>query len=729
MQFNIKNIKYILGGLPLLVLSSCVNEYFDGPEENAMKGEPLYLTIQIKTSEGSGTRAIPENSELVNGEEGSEHPTGDKIQGAHAIFFDAGGRFMAMADMNPMNYKNWNAVPSDKDLEDGLTGTPGHHGEPDYTGENGIEATYFTVLNASLNEAEQPKKVLVVLNDDAIKGQLDKYAVAGSTIEDFKGIVWQNLQDGTSQLSQNYAGSSFYFDEDTKKDTRYFTLSNAAYVDANGVEHYAYDIPRDAFKKTQKEAKESQGVIVHVERMVSKFTPIFQGYTSDNLTYRPYDGNQVTIAEFDSEGNPIYHSENWNMTITGWAMNGLETQNYLFKKITNTPYYGWTVNGNNGWNDTKEYRSYWGEDPHYKTGEGIYPFQYRPAVEKNHLKDGFKYYGDQRRHGYFESRNENQTYDWALKYFSYNDLNENGIRQDAYAPENTYEESIATTSDLDNRNNKIAGTHMLFCADLHVSTDGMSDYQDVGEHFYRDRIGICYYTEADLFWGFVRAVNRKLESQGYMQYMRYTWDENDPNPITPESRYFYGSGKMKLYHGNNEITYEYVQQLFDSKTPLTIPAKVLHGDGKVLPWLSDNQLNIRNENGSVVTVTYHRGDFNEDLMNYEYEEVEGGFGTDDLMSLFYEWCGAVDHYHWGKMYYAAPILHSSKDENGSQDIYGIVRNHWYKIRLLTVLNLGTPIDDLDQRIIPDNVYTKDNIKVDVEILPWHILDFSVDLPN
>ena len=725
MQLNLKYLRKIIYlFFPVLAFSSCVYDELDEiTKDGLVGGEKMYITIQVKSAEGLDTRALPEGSSYENGEEETEHPTSAKIQGAHAIFFDDLGNFMGMADMNPMKYENGGS----------------HHEE---TSSDGIEAYYYSILEASKEKSEQPKKVLVVLNDSPVLDQINSKAHAGSTIENFKEIIWRDLQGGGNRVSRTFAGAAT-----TADGKAYFTLSNASYLDANGNEHYEYEIPEGSFKESQKAAEDSPGVIVHVERMVSKFTPVFLGYTSDKLTYRPYDGNQLTIIKFDDNGEPTYEAQNWNMTVTGWGMNGIETENYLFKKIQNTSYYGW--NAENGWNDTYQWRSYWGEDPHYKlNGEGIYPFQYRFAVEKNHDRN-FKYYGDQANHGVFEDRSEDQIYDWALKYYSFNELNDNNrtgsatYSEHAYAPENTYAEGLSTSPDLDyenKRNNKIAGTHMLFCADLKVTDDGLSNFQPVGEHFYRDRIGICYTSDIDLFWGFVRAVNRKLESQGYMAYTFYNWDENNPDPIIPEPRYFEGTGKMKLYYDGTIIDYSFIKNLKVQGCRLSIPAPILHGDGKVFPWvipdgedidnwLDLNKLEIRDEKGDEVTDTYYRKGFNPGTMAYDYEEVPGGFTVDDLASLFYEWCGAVDHYKYGKMYYAAPILHSAQDENGVADIYGNVRNHWYQLKINTVLNLGTPVDDLDQRIIPDNVYGKDNLKIDVEILPWHLVDFFVDLPG
>lgn len=730
MQFDINRIKkFLYLSLPALALSSCVYDDLGEMEVQSQEGmEKMYITLHIKTPDGFDTRTIPEGSDYVNGDEETEHPTENFVQGAHAFFFDGNGQYMTMADM----------VQKDMGYENG-----GNHHEPGRE-EDGIEASYTIVLSASKEKSEQPKKVLVVLNDVPIISEITKKATPGSTIKDFTDIIWTDIQGDGNSISRTFAGAA-----STTDGKGYLTLSNAAYLDNNGKVHYEYDIPEGSFKGTQEEAKKSAGVIVHVERMVSKFTPVFLGYTSDKLTYRPYDGNQLTIIKFDDNGEPTYEAQNWNMTVTGWGMNGIETENYLFKNIANTSYYGWSATGNHGWNDENQWRSYWGEDPHYKlNGEGIYPFQYRFAVEKNHDRN-FKYYGDQANHGVFEDRSEGAKYDWALKYYSFNELNDNNrtgsatYSEHAYAPENTYAEGLSTSPDLDyenKRNNKIAGTHMLFCADLKVTDDGLSNFQPVGEHFYRDRIGICYTSDIDLFWGFVRAVNRKLESQGYMAYTFYNWDENNPDPIIPETRYFEGTGKMKLYYDGTIIDYSFIKNLKVQGCRLSIPAPILHGDGKVFPWvipsegdidnwLDLNKLEIRDENGNKVTETNYRVGFNQGTMAYDYENVPGGFTVDDLASLFYEWCGAVDHYKYGKMYYAAPILHSAQDENGVADIYGNVRNHWYQLKINTVLNLGTPVDDLDQRIIPDNVYGKDNLKIDVEILPWHLVDIFVSLPG
>lgn len=696
MHFNINTIKKLLYiAVPALALTSCITEDFDLNENDEAYEvkEELYVAIDVRMPNDLSTRAFMEKTrtDYENGSE-AEHMV---VTGAHAIFFNKSGTFK---ELTALSF----AEPHEDNVE---------HNDPGASGE--VEARFLAMLNASNSPENQPAAILVVLNSEPIYDQLEAAAKPNATVADFAKIIWTDTYDKSGRVSQSYAGVGSY------DGTQFFTLSNATYVDYTGDVHYAYDIPTGVFKKTRKEAEASRGVLVHVERMVAKFTPILYGYTEDKMTYRPYDGNQLTIAMFDDEGEPTYVPQNWSATFIGWGMNGVETKANLFKKIKKSgAYYGWS-----GWNDMSNYRSYWAEDPHYAKNEGYYPFQYRRAVEKGSVTDGsFKYYSDGRYGSY--TGGDEDSYEWALKYYSFNDLAGNAA-PDLYAPENTYNEDIAAKNFIDDRSNKVAGTHMLFCAQLKVTDDGLSNFLPV-EHLYRDRIGICYYSAADLFWGFVRAVNRKLESQGYMQYMRYYWNQDLTKK--PESRYFKGTGKLKLFYNGRELTYEYVKQMAQN-TELVEIANILNGDGKVLPWPKDGKLEIRDEEGNPVTKTYYRGEYNEATKDYDYEEVPETFGDEDLRSLFFEWCGAVDHYNGGRMYYAAPILHSKKDENGANDIYGVVRNHWYQLKINSVLNLGTPIDNPDDPIIPDLVRTKDNLKIDVDIIPWHLIDVFVDLPG
>ena len=59
--------------------------------------------------------------------------------------------------------------------------------------------------------------------------------------------------------------------------------------------------------------------------------------------------------------------------------------------------------------------------------------------------------------------------------------------------------------------------------------------------------------------------------------------------------------------------------------------------------------------------------------------------------------------------------------------FGVVRNHWYRLNVRTIANVGIPVDDPDQPIIPD---PEDDYYVAFEIvvLPWHIIDMGeIDL--
>ena len=129
----------------------------------------------------------------------------------------------------------------------------------------------------------------------------------------------------------------------------------------------------------------------------------------------------------------------------------------------------------------------------------------------------------------------------------------------------------------------------------------------------------------------------------------------------------------------------------------------------------------------------------------------------DLKSLFFEIWGVADHYSYGLMYYAVPIEALDKygnpaltykewvepaipftvdvkepvqetDPYGWAKFYGyhgVVRNNWYNFTLRTINDLGIPVSDPTQPIVPNYHKKLDQIKLEMEILQWHIEDLNV----
>lgn len=80
----------------------------------------------------------------------------------------------------------------------------------------------------------------------------------------------------------------------------------------------------------------------------------------------------------------------------------------------------------------------------------------------------------------------------------------------------------------------------------------------------------------------------------------------------------------------------------------------------------------------------------------------------------------------GKVYYYIPINHLGTP--GSVAECGIVRNHWYKVTLNSIIGLGTPVYDENKTIDPTT--PKDNntfLAARVNVLQWRVVSQSVDL--
>lgn len=80
----------------------------------------------------------------------------------------------------------------------------------------------------------------------------------------------------------------------------------------------------------------------------------------------------------------------------------------------------------------------------------------------------------------------------------------------------------------------------------------------------------------------------------------------------------------------------------------------------------------------------------------------------------------------GKVYYYIPINHLGK--TGSVAECGIVRNHWYKVKLNSITGLGTPVYNEDKTIDPttpsdENTY----LAARVNVLQWRVVTQNVDL--
>ena len=716
--------------LVLFTCSACLNDEFgdDIVGTGATGGSPYYLTMHIKfDSNITSTRAI-NGDNLEYGDE-KEHFVGK--EGNWIILFKGDSFFGAfpLTELTSHNHNSEN--PDDDNIDDDFY--------------DNIEAIYsYSSKFEAEDEDALPNSCLVVLNSsEKIENQLKYYNnnKGSVTVQTILDLPWDETDKDGDPRNIGFSNSNH----------DYFILTNSVYYTDH--KRDTVGIPKGFIGKSLMAAKP---LTIYAERMVSKFSFTDEGGASTNHIYTQDNFPIVYCNGFTNKENednamnyaPQLEERFYQIRLTGWGINAFETKNHIFRKINNKTYF-------TGWNNPANYRAHWSEDPHYDEENGQilkYPWQYRLAVD---------YPLDYYKEKYPEIGDPNDNY---LKNYTFDELNITGFNPDrvVYTPENTYDPTIYDQEkDFDTRIEKLAGTHLIVCADLETKLNDAEGYK--ANDVYRDRKGIFYKDQKDCFWSLVRAFNLALQSEIWLKYNWYewnatkgklgvsrdalvmknehylydgnveTWDKEMAGAVKsdntidkdrtpkPTSKLIQERPPYKLYYKGEPVTYDVIMGLDDD---LFVDATIKDGDGKVLPWL-DN-LTIENADGEKleifdkVSVRYNYEDGKAVIVGNKLRDAE----TDDVKSLILEWMGAVDHFNNGKMYYAAPVKHyaAQEDYTAEQDEtghYGVVRNNWYKFNLKDVTKIGTPVDDPTEPIVPNKVTTNDQLNITVNIIPWH----------
>lgn len=757
MKCNRHTIKLTLAFFAMFALAACVNTLDEEDFKTTFRvegGEECALFFKIETGEDDmDTRA---SGDLVNGSV-DEHKIGET--GNYAFFFKTDGSLYRTEELTLYD-------AADNDCGEVTDNTPS-------TGKHKVEKIYRTRLDLrdSDGEIEKELQCLVVLNGDPIFGELEDL----KTLDEFLEFSWTCNGDPMTGIG---------------RDGDLFTMTNSSYVDDGEV---FCAVPIDVEKlytPLEVDGVDPQKIVtIHVERMLAKFTfevevndteidgPGFKKFMDGDGKILYYEitptNNIITYCsgiDSDNEDSPILEEVKFKIRVTGWGINALERKSNAYKKINTTTYF-------TNWNDAENYRSYWAEDAHYgaldlfqrlddtndaedQNNAGnhydprfytSYPWQFRRSVNNG---VSFDYYD---KHIDATNGNLNGNYLWN---YSFTDLNNSKFDKLIYVPENTYDAEEVRMWGHDNRENVLAGTHLIIGAELLTDLDGDGIYEP--NELWRDRTGVYYSDSTFCFWSLVRSFNLALQSHVYMDYTRFKWKEDDGIDIAPRSALTMSGNFLRELdefdkkEGENWNGYKEHQGSkyylcfnddkysdADSKKRTQIdeysvvksyegnlfrPAIVTGGDGQVLPWpdpSNDYCMTIRGEDGSPLDIY--------ESISIEYsEDRDNGQGgmrivtgvraktqvdARDIKSMLYEWTGAVDHFKDGKMYYAAPA--ELTGAGGAASIYGVVRNGWYKYKLSDIQVIGTSVDNVDEPIVPNKVITHDQLNITVDIIDWH----------
>ena len=680
MLYNSKIRSLLLLAAAAMSLSACSVETPDEIAPDETVSGMRYLSLRVSTSDSDNLEAIEHaaNPDYMDGSE-FEHAVDFTGRSENVIIFlDADWKY---GGYSRLEFDRYSAQGDD--------------------GAYPNEAAYIGFLQpSSTNEIYHlPEYGMIVLNAYNITEALDELEKKPSaSIKEVLALVDRAAETHIPGRSGNY-----------------FTLTSAAYLvkETQTWKHaVVFKIDKSKVFDTRMQAVISPAATAIVERMSAKFSLSLPGAVSGKgLHFRPDGGRAQIIVCNYVDGQPNYNNHAWTCSVTAWGINKYEPESYYFRNIVGTstdvasyPYdYGEDINSTgrpffNGWNNAIHHRSFWAVDPHYS--DGIYPEQYRPAVD-NPLLEHFGQKGKP-----------------SLAYLSYNDLSTDfdALETDGcvtrYSPENTFPDTRLSG----HWQHDLAGCEVVIGAQIHVAgvNETRADYD-----LYRNRIGVFYPSTTDFAMYFISTINTQLASQSTMTYRYYDWSDPANNSTDIDMRSFsVNKSGYKIYYGNQPLTAEVMAAL----TKQTIPATIENGDGKVIPWVDGMYIGRR------------------DIDPKTYEEIGDiqrlNIGINDFKSLIYDWIGPFDHFNKGRMVYAVPIRYKASEEQVSANTYrptvgdyGVVRNAWYRIVVDAINSLGLPVDNPNQPIIPYEASLENSLLVEINVLGWHGFSTDVTLPD
>lgn len=680
-----KSFAALLFAGALTSLVACNDDLANNAGNNeAISQATGYVAFSIRTDlstraefgeeEGDVTVTNPaDRDEVFNPGTADEYALASNAKAHWAIFFDKQQNFFGASNLEGYTVEDSN-----------YPGHPEHdNGYPEQ-----VIAKYAKAAE-STSELDYPSYALVLLNIDPTKAAQINAQLGGKSVNDALKMIAAPVT-ADEKASTEKVGQ-YEFDGQT-----YFTMTNSAFYNAAGAPQLVTTLGIDKVYETPQEAYQHRST-VYVERIVAKHSLTFEngqesgtGYIINPAVTNKENYFQIAyVADYDGK-NFVPQATDWTVYIGAWGMNGVEPNTFLFKNLypaaqLATPYAGWTMEQTPDffadWNFEGLHRSYWAVDQHY-LDNGLFGFN--SIYNGGEVRDQYSYPNQYRNPLSFidnpndifgadqngEDRENGKTARTSLNYISYNNLLKYGNSGHRYTLENTFADQEGHKEYAPLR----YGTHVILTAK--VLFDG-----ETAESAATKRSAYGYFFGND------------------NSYIRYAYKQMCHDAL-------YDNAEM-LYDGQ-PIDVAHAEDYFE-----LVPAYSIHGDGKQIIQFK----------GDVSKLSYMQNDENHTFANAEAIQKE-----------IYEHVEPVKYYTDGMMYYAVPVQHRmghSNDPNfpvvklGKGETYkydlgqfGVVRNHWYVFNVTGVGNLGIPVQDPDQPIIPDpeiDYY----LSFDVVIIPWH----------
>ncbi len=493
------------------------------------------------------------------------------------------------------------------------------------------------------------------------------------SVQDAEGIYNSTAYDETTGLTlpTNFVMStSSYVDGTEDARVPYYFVTRL-----DDSDFYAEPIPNS----------EANAVDVYVERLAAKVeVGVSDALTSATINDGQNDHTAYLLKETiagdpnvqDSEGDN-YGEQDIYIEFLGWALNATARKSNIVKNITDLDANG--VDGWTDWNDAENHRSYWGESFNYGLGD-YYTY---PTTNINPDTDLPNTDSDE--------ADESTALNEYVKYTSLVDdnLHSLGFNQgyQEYCPENTNTYEV-----LMNKNSSAITSVLLKAQAWYVDDSGVA--APITLIRYRSTL----WTES----AFLNYVASELENYtgNTKYYYAVEGDEGTTTYIVLDGTYLEIANA-----GNGGINVAADADAIEDQTWYT---------------LDDGTYTEVTDASTVSTaITTACTAFN------TYWADEDGLST-------------INAFNDGLMYYSIPIEHLNNvtEENplpSGQSIleaqYGVVRNHWYRLTINSLSDLGKGIYEETEVIVPDpEDPTYYYVGADINILSWQKVSQSdIDL--
>lgn len=705
-----RNLVYkFLGGTILsVVLAGCAESVTmpDSGENGIITDEvtdPVYITFQIANSDSYDpfkTRDGEDNSSYSFSAGENETNLSPGLENHHIIFFDE--YFNYVADSNVDLHS---ASPEEGDSKDYITnvaylavdrnelerlGTPRDDGNYDVPGYFLMMVNISSKTIGKIVEMAKSNGISYILTQGKNELKLDSSDINWGTNNEFFGM--------TSSMVLKTKGIQYIL---------------APAVESNNVKgddfYTFYRVAEDAFKNP---------ITIYVERLASKFSVGIADGKGGEI--RPLDDNrksfvyskeefpsmtEISVCDTYDRGlggvlnESLLKQVDWKVNILGWGTNAVQQKEYAFKSLDmSTNYF-------TNWNmeSYSKKRNFWAEGVNYN--ELDYPKQ---------------------------AKDVNDNY--PLNYFSYDNFKEQK-KSVTYTPEHTWQPSVLESKKLLDYDYLRASTHILLASQLIIPSDNLD--ADIKKPTQGEISGLSdkYYLN-EIFWDFNSIRNYIIDILGFRLGSDYKFeyfeDNEEKGELVPKEKFpIYGNEYKFYFKIGEEMVSVYdekdeMDQIVDATFEF-VDAEIAGSDGYL-------KLAIKKEAPDIYIHVYPTDEEGNILENEDpkFVKLERKYlkaiidGCTDLMPTYYK---------NGSMYYVLAVRHNLESKtdmtNGESEVvtgdFGAVRNHWYQVNIKDITNVGSPVTDPQDPIVPNTGPKIPGLEFEVKIIDWHIIQIDSDI--